>query len=266
MILSCIVTLLALDIPSSYFYSRLAVGVAESVARQVTTPPTLLTPNLTKVRQLSGAQYATVSHVDAASSTALLALSSTLSHSPRSGATSSSVLPHKEHSLTKLKVWRPPRGSLSSATPVLLLDADVIVNNASSLADICSLSSQLGRRANRHGEVPLAWARSVRRNDTEQGSGTYHGIDLPHYNGGVILLRPDALTYLRLRRLAFLETLFSDSCLGRGGCNDQRLLQLYFRTGGNVDLPLRYNHPHDEAAPIYHRRGGKQASQQADEQ
>jgi hypothetical protein len=261
MLFQCIVTILALDIPLSSFYSSLAVQVAMSVGDGAL----ILTPNLTKVSSLlppdAVASGVSLEQIDAASSSALLAASAALGNR---GADEHAVLPHKEHSLTKLKMWRPPVGSLSGP-PHLLLDADVIVNNRSALHDICSLATDLDDRRNVHGEVPLAWARSVRRNDTEEGSSTYHGIDLPHYNGGVILLRPDALTYLRLRRLAFLETLFADSCLGRGGCNDQRLLQLYFRTGANVDLPLHFNHPHDTTAPIYHRRGGKQASQQPDE-
>ena len=69
----------------------------------------------------------------------------------------------------------------------------------------------------------------------------YHQKGFVIFNTGLVLFKPSLDMHDRLLQLMSEEPSYSDSCIGGGGCNDQMILNLYFRESDGIRLlPPRY--------------------------
>jgi hypothetical protein len=70
----------------------------------------------------------------------------------------------------------------------------------------------------------------------------YHGtMDLKHHNTGAMLLKPSLAVFDELVRLMHAELTHADTCIGQAGCNDQRVINVYYHARPHATLELTYN-------------------------
>jgi alpha-N-acetylglucosamine transferase len=189
-------------------------------------------------------------------------------------AAGKSMQAHKMDVFTKLRVFE-----MTQFDRVLLLDADTVIVGAidhllyeekpyavvPSLvhAGECTNRSELDRR--------FLFEYKDRVYCQSHALTPYHGIaDLAISNTGVVVLAPSLDVFDGLMTLLARELDFDDTCIGTHGCNDQRLLNVYYHSRQNqvARLGLIYNvdcdQLHDEAfingsfePAIIHYRGHK---------
>lgn len=155
------------------------------------------------------------------------------------------VQDHKRDVFTKLRVF-----ALDAFEQLLFVDADcVVLENidhlllsradvafafAPSLQPLDKCESAAARHY-RFTDGGREWCQSHSRD-------LYHGtMDLKHHNTGVMLLRPSRAVFDELVQLMQQEPHQNDTCIGQPGCNDQRIINMYFHTHAHATLELRYN-------------------------
>jgi hypothetical protein len=66
-------------------------------------------------------------------------------------------------------------------------------------------------------------------------------MDLKHHNTGAMLLKPSLAVFDELVRLMHAELTHADTCIGQAGCNDQRVINVYYHARPHATLELTYN-------------------------
>jgi alpha-N-acetylglucosamine transferase len=165
-------------------------------------------------------------------------------HSVRNGV-ASRVQAHKVDVFTKLRVF-----SLTAFEQLFFLDADCVVRH--------NIDHLLRDRR----DVEFAFAPSLQPIDKCDGASQqhyrfaykganwcqshskelYHGtMDLKHHNAGAMLIKPSIAVFDELVRLMEAELTHADTCIGQAGCNDQRVINVYYHERPHATLELTYN-------------------------
>ena len=163
-------------------------------------------------------------------------------------ATGKALQPHKMDVFTKFRIFE-----MVEFDRVLFLDADtVVVSNVDHLlvdseleyAAVPSLV-HMADCVNRT-EHDRSYLFEYKEREYCQGHTLepYHGIsDMAYSNTGVLVIKPSLHTFAKLLDLLSRELSFNDSCIGTHGCNDQRLINIYYheRAEHAERLGLAYN-------------------------
>lgn len=225
-------------------YVLAAAVLASSMRRVNTTFPivALLTDALARddavMRQLAAAGFDYVLVVEPIANPA---------HGVRNGGGESEqrLQAHKLDVFTKLRVF-----ALTAFEQLFFLDADCVV--------LRNIDHLLRDRV----DVEFAFAPSLQPLDKCSGAAQrhyrfaykdadwcqghskelYHGtMDLKHHNTGAMLLKPSLVVFDELVRLMHAELTHADTCIGQAGCNDQRVINVYYHARPHATLELTYN-------------------------
>jgi alpha-N-acetylglucosamine transferase len=152
------------------------------------------------------------------------------------------VQDHKRDVFTKLRVF-----ALTAYEQILFVDADCVVRRnidhlllergdvAFAFAPSLQALDKCDDATYRFRDNGVEWCQSHSRE-------LYHGtMDLRHHNSGVMLLKPSQAVFDDLLRLMQLELQQNDTCIGQPGCNDQRVINVYYHTRAHATLELTYN-------------------------
>lgn len=149
---------------------------------------------------------------------------------------------HKVDVFTKLRMFQ-----LGEFERVLYLDADTVVKR--NVDALLALSDEFAVAP----EVTPMWRcidqhhfifRDELQNEDWCHGHTrelYHGRMIKLSNTGVMLLTPSQRTFDELWALTLDELTHNDTCIGMAGCNDQRVLNVYYDQRPYKQLSVLYN-------------------------
>jgi hypothetical protein len=172
---------------------------------------------------------------------------------------------HKTGIFTKLRVF-----DLAEFAQVVYLDGDAVVNrNIDSLFAIkeaFAVAPEIMqiRNCERDGFERFLFEEDGVQYCRSHSKVPYHGQTYVYSNSGVMVVRPSAETFQALLALLRKEVEYDDTCIGTPGCNDQRLINMYFADRAYKRLPMLYNTYCDkylserfrDVPYVFHYRGG----------
>jgi hypothetical protein len=172
---------------------------------------------------------------------------------------------HKTGIFTKLVVF-----DLIEYDQLIYLDADTVVNRnidelfASTKEEFAAVPEIMARKACDDDASEHLFVEEGVEYCRSHSKTPYHGRVYVYSNSGVMVVRPRRATFDALLALLRDEVTHDDSCIGQPGCNDQRLINIYFSRRRYRQLPLLYNVYCDKylteqyvGVPyVFHYRGG----------
>jgi lipopolysaccharide biosynthesis glycosyltransferase len=172
---------------------------------------------------------------------------------------------HKTGIFTKLRVF-----DLAEFAQVVYLDGDTVVNrNIDSLfetREAFAVAPEIMQIKNceKDGAERFVFVEDGVQYCRSHSKVPYHGKEYVYSNSGVMVVRPSATVFDALLALLRKEVEYDDTCIGSPGCNDQRLINMYFSDRAYKRLPMLYNTYCDkfhterfrDVPFVFHYRGG----------